>query len=99
MIRARLKHFLNGHTRQTGKRAYTAAVFSLAVATAVRLMLHPFLGDRVPFATYLIAVLMVGWYGGLVPAIFCLAALAKIHLCKLPAASYNRSSAPSPNHE
>ena len=48
---------------------YVAAVGAVAVATILRLMLDPWLGERFPFATLFFAVLVVAWYGGFGPAL------------------------------
>ena len=48
---------------------YGCAVVSIALATWVRVLLHPVLGDQTPFATLLFAVLLTAWYGGRRPAL------------------------------
>ena len=48
---------------------YGCAVVSIALATWIRLLLDPVLGDRSPYATLLFAVLLTAWYGGLGPAL------------------------------
>ena len=48
---------------------YGCAVVSLAIATGVRLLLDPVLGNDLPFATLLFAVLLTAWYGGARPAL------------------------------
>jgi PAS domain S-box-containing protein len=45
---------------------------AVAAAIAVRLLLDPFLGDRVPFTTLFAAVVFVAWYGGRGPALLAL---------------------------
>ncbi len=49
---------------------YGCAAISIALATGVRLLLGPILGDRSPFPTLLFAVLVTAWYGGVRPALF-----------------------------
>jgi PAS domain S-box-containing protein len=48
---------------------YGCAVVSVALAIWVRLLLDPVLGDRIPFPTLLLAVLLTAWYGGTRPAL------------------------------
>lgn len=49
---------------------YGTAVVSIGVATLLRYHLQPILGDRFPFATLLLAVLVSTWYGGFGPGLF-----------------------------
>jgi PAS domain S-box-containing protein len=49
---------------------YGCAVVTIALATWVRLLLDPVLGDRSPYSTLLLAVLVTARYGGLRPALF-----------------------------
>jgi signal transduction histidine kinase/CheY-like chemotaxis protein len=49
--------------------SYGCAVASIALATWVRVLLDPVLGDKSPFSTLLFAVLLTAWYGGLRPAL------------------------------
>ncbi len=48
---------------------YGCAVVSTVLATLVRLLLDPVLGDQFPFATLFFAVLLTAWYGGSRPAL------------------------------
>jgi K+-sensing histidine kinase KdpD len=49
---------------------YAFAIVSIALATWVRILLDPFLGDHNSlFPTLLFAVLVTAWYGGLWPAL------------------------------
>src|SRR5688500_15876332 len=48
---------------------YTVAVLSIVLATGLRLLLNPLLGDLYPFATLFLAVLVTAWYGGFGPAV------------------------------
>ena len=55
-----------------GVRRYCIALFSVFVATQTRISLDPWVGDHVPFGTYLIAVVLTAWLAGTGPAIFSL---------------------------
>jgi len=55
-----------------GVRRYCIALFSVFVATQTRISLEPWVGDHVPFGTYLIAVVLTAWLAGSGPAIFSL---------------------------
>jgi PAS domain S-box-containing protein len=48
---------------------YGVAVVSIALATWVRLLLDPVLGNQIPYPTLLFAVLVTAWYGGVWPAL------------------------------
>jgi PAS domain S-box-containing protein len=48
---------------------YAVAVAVVAIATFVRVLLDPWLGDLFPFAVLFFAVLVVAWYGGFGPAV------------------------------
>jgi hypothetical protein len=48
---------------------YSCALASVLLATWVRAMLHPVLGDHDPFVTLLFAILVTAWYGGVLPAL------------------------------
>ena len=48
---------------------YGCALAGVALAMWIRLLLDPVLGDRAPFPTLLLAVLLAAWYGGLRPAL------------------------------
>ena len=51
---------------------YGAAALAIAGATAVRGFLDPWLGDRVPFGIYFVAVIFAAWYGGFGPSLLAL---------------------------
>ncbi len=53
---------------------YGTAVVALIVATAVRQLLDPFLGDRAPYGIYILAVIYVAWQAGLGPGLVTVAA-------------------------
>ena len=59
-------------------RNYFIAVAGVILATATRLALDPWLGDRFPFFAFFVAVVIAAWYGGFGPAILavCLSLLA-----------------------
>src|ERR1051325_8614345 len=48
---------------------YGCAAVSIALATWIRLLLDPVLGDQFPYATFFFAVLFTTWYGGFGPAL------------------------------
>ncbi len=48
---------------------YGIAVVTIALATWVRLLLDPLVGNRIPYATLLFAVLVTAWYEGVWPAL------------------------------
>lgn len=48
---------------------YGCAVVSIALATWLRLLLDPALGNQFPVITFFFGVLLTAWYGGFVPAL------------------------------
>ena len=48
---------------------YGFAVVSVVVATFARLLLDPILGDKIPYPTLLLAVMVASWYGGFGPGV------------------------------
>jgi len=52
---------------------YGIAFLVLALATLLRLLLDPILGDFAPFVIFFGATMLVTWYGGVGPALFTLA--------------------------
>ena len=48
---------------------YGVAVASIILATGIRLLLDPILGDKFAFTTLFFAVMVAAWYGGFGPAI------------------------------
>ncbi len=54
-------------------KRYGAAVLAVILATVIRLALNPVLGNRIPFATYFLAMVFAAWYAGLGPALVALA--------------------------
>ena len=48
---------------------YSCAILSIALATGIRLLLDPVLGNQIPYPTFLLAVLLTSWYGGVRPAL------------------------------
>ncbi|HEY1784875.1 MAG TPA: ATP-binding protein [Pirellulales bacterium] len=69
---------------------YGSAVAGVVLATAVRLLFDPVLGDKFPFATMFFAVMVVSWYGGFGPAVAAtvLGGLASAWLFLPPRGSY-----------
>jgi PAS domain S-box-containing protein len=54
---------------QSAKFRYGIAVVSITVATGMRFLLDPIVGEQFPFATLFFAVLVATWYGGFGPGI------------------------------
>src|SRR4051812_9738827 len=52
---------------------YLVAAGAVVVMGAVRWLLAPLLGGQLPFTTFVVAVLVAAWYGGLGPALFATA--------------------------
>lgn len=50
-------------------RTYWVGLCAIVIATSLRLVLNPVLGDAFPFATLFFAVLFTAWQGGLGPAL------------------------------
>jgi len=48
---------------------YACAIVSIGLATWVRILLDPALGDMSPFSALLVAVLLTAWYGGTWPGL------------------------------
>lgn len=51
---------------------FGAAVATVIAAALLRFWLQPSLGDRLPFATFSIGVIIASWYGGLWPGLLAL---------------------------
>jgi PAS domain S-box-containing protein len=51
---------------------YGAAIAVVLLATAVRLVLDPVLGERFPAITYMVALVFAGWFGGFGPSVAAL---------------------------
>ena len=49
--------------------AYVFALVATLTAFLIRLCLDPYLGEKLPFATSVIALTLVAWYGGFVPSL------------------------------
>lgn len=58
--------------RRDRVRGYGVAVACVAVVTAARFSLSPYLGGRSPYLLYLLATLVAANYGGLGPGLLCL---------------------------
>ena len=72
MIRCRPAPLLQGVSNlksRTGAAAYLLAVLLVLAMAGLRWLLAPVLGQQVPFTTFLLAVLVVAWAGGLGPAL------------------------------
>lgn len=48
---------------------YGIAIFAICVATFVRMLLDPLVGEMHPFITYIYAIIFTAWYCGLWPAL------------------------------
>ncbi|HZN99482.1 MAG TPA: PAS domain S-box protein [Gemmatimonadales bacterium] len=63
---------LNTNLRR-GVVPYLLAGAAVLVMAAARWLVAPVLGEQLPFTTFLIAVLVAAWFGGLGPAVFATA--------------------------
>jgi PAS domain S-box-containing protein len=54
-------------------RPYGIAVASVCLALLARQLLDPILGDRVPFSTFFIAIMLIAWWTSIAPTVFALA--------------------------
>src|SRR6187401_3601692 len=73
-LRNRFLLWLAAHAGEMGAESpwyvrYGAALVALVVATTLRQLLDPVLGDRAPYGMYLIAVSIVAWHAGFGPAL------------------------------
>lgn len=59
-------------TQSSRVSAYFAALAAIAMATVVRMLFDPFMGDRAPYGPCLIATTFVAWRYGLGPALVTL---------------------------
>ena len=50
-------------------RRWTVAAACFGAAFALRMALHPWLGDRAPFLTFASAAIIAAWFGGLWPGL------------------------------
>ncbi len=74
---------------------YAAAPAAVAVATAVRWALDPYMGGRQPLTAYYFAVLVVSWFAGLGPSIVALVlSIAAAVLLVPPSGRFHPGSAP-----
>jgi PAS domain S-box-containing protein len=48
---------------------YLLALAAVGIAVALRYLLNPLLGDRLPYSTFFLAVVVAAWIGGLGPAL------------------------------
>ena len=51
---------------------YGVAVIATILATLLRKLLDPVLGDTAPFSAYFVAIMLTAWYGGLGPSLVAL---------------------------
>lgn len=79
-------------------RRYATALLAVALALAARSTLDGWLGERMPFATFFIAVCFAGWHGGLGPSgmAVVLSALAGYYYFLSPRNSFVYKSDPFP---
>src|SRR6185436_6107629 len=54
---------------QKNYAAYLVSLGSVALATVLRIVLDPVLGDHHPFTLYFASVAIAAWYGGFAPAV------------------------------
>ena len=57
-----------GPPAHAGVRGYALAVIAVAIATALRWALDPYLSAHLPFTLFLLAVAVTGWFAGFGPA-------------------------------
>jgi PAS domain S-box-containing protein len=57
------------NTTRSWPLRYGSAIASIALATCVRILLDPVLGDRLPLIFLFVAVLFTAWYGGVGPSL------------------------------
>ncbi|HEX8139829.1 MAG TPA: ATP-binding protein [Pyrinomonadaceae bacterium] len=76
---------------------YSLALVAVLLATLLRLLLHPLLGNTAPYVTYYIAVLFTAWACGLGPALVTLflGAAAAVYFFVSPRASLAIEGAPN----
>ncbi|MGD9721293.1 MAG: hypothetical protein AB7O59_08795 [Pirellulales bacterium] len=53
------------------KSTYLIAVLATIAATAVRILSDPWLGEMYPFPTFVLAVALTTWYGGVRAGALC----------------------------
>jgi len=68
-FRTGLRQFTGGQWK-----GYAVALAGVLLMTLVRFAIDPLIGDRLPYLTYLIAVVISAWYGGFGPTLFSIAA-------------------------
>ena len=57
---------------QFQRRDFLIAFASVALITLVRFVIDPWIGDRLPYLMYLLAVVISAWYGGFAPSILAI---------------------------
>ena len=58
---------------EAGWRRYAIAVAAVGATAGFRLLLNPWIGERLPFVTLFFGVFVAAWYGGLGPALLATA--------------------------
>jgi PAS domain S-box-containing protein len=61
------------HDRRRRALSYLVATLFVAVATLVRLLLDPWLGNTLPYTLFLAAIVAAAWFGRLGPSLFAVA--------------------------
>jgi two-component system, cell cycle sensor histidine kinase and response regulator CckA len=70
---SRVSLALLGSPPAAGWRRYGIAVLAVAATASLRLILEPWLGQRLPFITLFFGIFVAAWYGGLGPALLATA--------------------------
>jgi PAS domain S-box-containing protein len=65
---------------------YLIAILSVALALIVRQVMNPVIGDRLPFSTFFVAIIVTSWWAGVKPTLLALllSSLAAIFLFVQP---------------
>ena len=81
--------------KSLGQR-YGIPIAAVGAATVARMLLNPVLGDRLPFATFFLAIVFAAWYGGFGPALLStlLSGLAADFIFLKPRGSFQIEDAP-----
>ena len=68
-------------TRGSRLLRYGFALAAVALATALRSLLDPLVGEQAPYMACFVAIALTAWYGGLGPSLVALAASAGVSTC------------------
>ena len=81
--------------KSLGQR-YGIPIAAVGAATVARMLLNAVLGDRLPFATFFLAIVFAAWYGGFGPALLStlLSGLAADFIFLKPRGSFQIEDAP-----